>query len=70
MFLVGLLPESSGLPIGIENAISDAVGMAYAFDFIVPIDTVLTLLGLVTAFEIGILTYRFIMWIIHLVRGN
>jgi len=69
-FIVGLLPNSTGLPTGVADAIQRITGLLYSFDFIIPIDLLLTVVQWILAFEISILLYRFTMWIIHLIRGN
>lgn len=69
-FLVNLLPNSSGLPTGVTDAISRMGGLLYSFDFILPITLLFSIATWIITFELGILAYRFTMWIIHLVRGN
>jgi len=69
-FLVGLLPTSSGLPDGVTTAVSRMIGFLHTFDFIFPVDTMLTILRWIIVFELGVIAYRFTLWIIHLIRGN
>lgn len=53
------------LPSGITSAISTAGGYLSAFDFIVPISSILTVFGLILTIEGAILIYKSIMWIIR-----
>jgi len=65
-----ILPTSQGLPDGAFDAIQSVIGFLYAWDFILPVDTILTIFGLAVAFEVGVFLWRFIKWITHLVAGT
>jgi hypothetical protein len=71
-YLIGLLPSSGlwAVPSGFSTAVHSLFGYIYTFNFILPIPTILTLLSLTLAFEGLLLTYKIIMWIIHLFRPH
>lgn len=60
---ITLLPDVS-LPAGFTNAITTANGYLRSLDVIIPIQTVLTLLGIYIAIELAYFTYKLIMWLI------
>lgn len=68
-FLIGLIPDSSGFPVAVSSNIETAWGYLWAFDYIVPVATLLLLMGLVFAFEAGILVWKFINWVIRKIPG-
>jgi len=68
--LVTLLPDSSGLPSGVTDAVGRIGGLFSSFDWLLPISLIYTIIVWLLVFELGILAYRFTMWIIHMVRGN
>lgn len=53
------------LPENIQSAIESANGYISSFGGILPIGTLLTVLGLVIGVETAIFTYKLIMWIIR-----
>lgn len=57
------LPDVS-LGTGFTDAINTANGYLSALNDIIPIDTILTLLGVYVAIETAYFTYKFIMWVI------
>jgi len=68
LFLI--LPTSAGLPVGAENALSTVLGYLYQWDFIIPVDTILTILSLTISFELGVFLWRFFKWVTHLISGT
>jgi hypothetical protein len=56
--------SDTSLPASIASSISTAGGYLSAFDFVVPTDTILTILALVLSVEGSILFYKAIMWLI------
>lgn len=69
-FLIGLLPDSAGLPSGVTDAIGRLGALMASFDWLLPITLIFTIIKWIITFELGVLAYRFTMWIIHMVRGN
>jgi len=57
------LPDVT-LPTAFIDAINTANGYLSALNDIIPIDTVLTLLGIFLLIESAYLAYKFIMWVI------
>jgi len=58
-----LLPDVS-LSGNFASAISTANGYIHSLDFIVPMDTIINLLGMYIIIETAYLTYKIIMWLI------
>jgi len=58
-----LLPNAS-LPPEIGEAISSVGGKLAAIDMIIPVDTILAILGSFIAIEAAIFVYKTIMWVI------
>lgn len=63
-FIVGLLPTIP-LPTGVNDAVSLAWGYINALDWLLPIDTILSVLALAMTFHVSILIWR----LMHLVGG-
>jgi len=63
-FFVGLLPTIA-FPTGITNAITLIWGLVNSVSFLVPVDTLLTVLGLAMVFHGSILLWR----LAHLIGG-
>ena len=53
------------LPSGFTTAITNASGYYNSLNTILPVDTMLTILGLSLAIEGAYLTYKIIMWVIQ-----
>jgi len=62
--LIALLPASAGLPSGFSTAFSWIFGFLWNFDYLVPVSTILTLLGLAFTFEAAVLVWKIIHWLI------
>jgi hypothetical protein len=52
------------LPSGVASAFTTARSYLQAIDILMPYATLLTIIGLVVAIELAILTYKLIYWII------
>jgi len=63
--LIGLLPNSSPLPIAIDTSMRYVFGFLYAFDFLVSVQLILTVLGLSLAFEVILQIWHGIHWLIR-----
>ena len=60
---IRLLPDVS-LPVGFTNAITTANGYISSINTIIPVDTILTLLGIYISIELAYFGYKMIMWLI------
>jgi len=67
--LVNALPDSTGFPDEVSTAINTAWGYANGLSFFFPVQTLLTLVVLVFAFEAGILIWKFINWVLKKIPG-
>jgi len=68
-FLIGLLPTIA-FPTQIATSIALIMGYVNAMNWLFPVSTLITCLGIVITFEIGVFSFKFIRWLIHLIRGN
>jgi hypothetical protein len=68
-FMVGLLPTIA-LPAAFLSALSLAVGYLNAFSFLLPVGSLLTVIGFAITFHLALLTFDFTLWVIHLLRGR
>jgi hypothetical protein len=60
---IRLLPDVS-LPAGFTSAMTTASSYYSSLNAILPLDTILILLGIYIAIEVAYLTYKLIMWLI------
>jgi len=67
-FLIGFLPVGS-LPPQITTALTYFVGVINSFNFLFPIDTLITVLGISISFELAVVFFHFINWVYHKIRG-
>lgn len=65
---VSLLPVIN-IPTGWTDAITLIWGYVNAMSFLLPISTLLTILGLVVSIEVFIFTYHFSLKLYHMIRG-
>jgi len=68
-FLIGLLPVVA-FPSEIATALATVMGYVNAMAWLFPVATLLSVLGIAITFHIGIFTFKFTRWLIHLIRGN
>jgi len=68
-FFIGLLPVID-IPSNVEQAFTTVFAYLNMFSFIVPVGTLLTVLGIVLAYYVAILLLDISLWLIHLVRGR
>jgi len=66
VMLIGLLPDSSGLPVDVTNALNYFVGVARTFDWLVPLNTLFTVFKLFVVFEVALVLFRVLRWMLHL----
>jgi len=65
--LIAFLPNSTGLSTEATDAITYIVGLARSFDWLFPINTLFTVLGLAIAFHLGVFLFKSVRWILHLI---
>jgi len=68
--ILRFLPDSTGLPQGIHDALTFAVDKASGFNFIFPVDTMLQVLVFLFIFEVAMLVFKLVIRIIKLIRGT
>jgi len=68
LFFVGLLPVLA-IPSGWTDAITLIWGYVNAMSFLLPISTLLTILGLVVSIEIAVFVWHFSLKLYHMIRG-
>jgi len=66
--LTGFLPTGS-LPTEFTNAVGSLFGVINTFSYLIAVDTLLLLVGLVLAFDGVVLLWHFIQWIIRKIPG-
>jgi len=62
--ILSILPEGGTIPTIWTNAVYTIWSYINAFSFIVPVDTLLTCLGIAMVFHIAIFTFRLFHWLI------
>lgn len=68
-FFVALLP-TTGFPVDISSAIATVWGYVNALSFLLPVTTLLTVLGLAMTFHGAVLLWRLIHMVASYVRGR
>jgi len=68
--LLAVLPSVSGLPSGVEDAVTFVSGHIGAISGWFPVDTVLLLVGLTLGFEAGMIIFWSVNWILNKLRGS
>lgn len=68
--LVSVLPVSTGLPTGISTAFQFVMYQVSQWTFILPIGTVLTILGYTIAIELALWGWHAGVWFYRRLRGN
>jgi len=66
--LLGFFPTGF-LPTAISTAVSYFVGIANAYSYIIPVDTLLQAVGVILVFDTAMLLWHFINWIIKKIPG-
>ena len=69
-FLVGLLSSGSTIPDTWVNSVYSIWGYINAFSFIVPVQTLLLVLGIAITFHLFIFGWKALHWIYSLIRGS
>jgi len=68
-FFVGFLPTVP-IPAGVLNAFTSVWAFINAYSFLLPVNTMLEVLGIVMTYYVAILVFDIALWIIHLLRGR
>jgi len=68
-FFVGLLPTDE-FPIEIAQSIATMWGYVQSYNFLFPVSTLLTILGIAMVFHGVLLLWRLANYIGHYIRGN
>ena len=63
-----LLPDAT-IPAEITGAVNSAKGYLGAIDFIVPVNTLIAVIGAFFVVEFAIFSYKIIMWVIKKIPG-
>ena len=66
--LIGFLPTGH-LSSSFTSALTQLWGIINTFSYLIPVDTLLTLVGLVIAFDIAVLLWRVVNWVIRKIPG-
>jgi len=67
--VLSILPDSTGLPSGITDAVHFAIYQISQWTFIFPISTVLTILGYTILIEFALWGFHGATWIYNKIRG-
>jgi len=67
--IVNILPTSTGLPSGVQDAVSYVVGQISGWTFIFPLSTVFTILGYTLLVETVLWTFHGSVWAYNKLRG-
>jgi len=67
--LLSILPVYA-LPTSISSSLSSMVGYIQAFSFVLPVDTMVSVVSSATVFFIGVLVFKIFHWIIGKLRGS
>jgi len=68
--IISLLPDSQGLPTGVQTALEFAVSKINSFSFIFPVDTLVQIIQYVVLLEVGVLALKLGLLIIKIIRGS
>jgi len=71
LFLSGLLSllPSGSLPLEISASLTSVWGFVNAFSYVIAVDTLLQVVALAIAFDIVVLVWHLIQWIIRKIPG-
>ncbi len=67
--LVSWLPNSTGIPSNVADSFNSLVTTVYAFEFIFPVRTLVSLLQLLVPIHLGFFVFRGINWVYNKFRG-
>ena len=61
--LLRVLPNSSGLPSGMHDALTYIIGGINSFSYIIPVAALFAALGTVVLYEAGVWGFHAVMWV-------
>jgi hypothetical protein len=67
--LSSFLPTTNGFSVDFQNALSQLMGFGAQLGFVVPWNTIFTILFITSTFELGLFTFKIIAWLLKLARG-
>lgn len=67
-FLIEVLPTGN-LPAGFTSALNYFWSVVNAFSYIIPVGTLLSALLIMLAFDLAVLVWHFVQWIIRKIPG-
>lgn len=70
LFLIGFLPAGTELSTAWVDGVATIWGYINAFSFIVPVDMLITCLGIAIAFHLFIFAWKALHWLYSLIRGG
>lgn len=62
-FLIGVLPDSTGLPQGLQDAFTLVFGAIQTVSYLIPVDSLFTALGIVVAYEVALWLFFGFLWV-------
>ena len=65
--LFHLFPTVSALPAGMSDSLASVFAYIVPFNFIIPLDTLVGVLGIILTFELGYLLFKIVMYIYKLI---
>lgn len=65
-----IMPASEGLPLEMVDSVSTISGYLFAFNDLFPLDDLFTLMVFYVGFELGVLTFHLVRWVLNLLRGS
>jgi len=68
--LIALLPSTSAINSNVDSAITFFAPKFSTWNDVLPVDSLLTIIGLVLTFEAGLLLFFSINWIFNKIRGS
>lgn len=68
--LLSILPDTTGLPSGVSDGLNTIFAYGFLFNEIVPIDTLLQVLGIFIGFEAVIFLWHSANWLFNKFRGS
>ena len=70
LFILRLLPSASSLPSGIDSAFSYFSGIFSQVNYLIPLDTLFSLLSFILVFEASIFLFHMLNFIYNKFRGS